>query len=156
MMLDKQLLFSDAQTLVHAAGAFNSTNVIDLWGGTALPAGPLGTPVFDPGRGSEVDVLVQIVTTYLAAAGASTVKIQLVNADAADLTGNPIILADSGAIAKADLVAGYRFRGFRCLAAGCTRRYLGLIITIATNDGTAGALTAGLCMDVATAPGVFV
>jgi hypothetical protein len=155
-LLDKQLILSDAQTLVAAAGAINSSNVIDLWGSAALPSGPLGTPVFDPGRGEDVEVLCQIVDTYLAAAGASTVKVALVNSDDAGLVVNPIVLAESEAIPKADLVAGYRFRIPSCLPYKVSKRYLGAIITIATNDGTAGKITIALCMGYGTAPGEVV
>lgn len=157
MLLDKQTMFSDAQSLIQNAGAFNSTNVIDLWNGAAsLPAGPLGTPVNDEGRGQDVGVLVQIVDTFLAAGGAATLKAALVVADDDALAVNPVVLAESEAIAKADLVAGYRFRIPCCLPAGIAKRYLGVIYTIATNNGTAGKVTAALIMGKAdSAPGVF-
>lgn len=141
--MDKQLILSDSQSLIAAAGTFNSTNVIDLWNGKTSPeAGPLGTPTWDPAEGQPLEVLIQIVETFLAAAGAATLQVKIINADAADLTGNPITVFDSGAIAKATLVAGYRF-AIRAIPIGLiTRRYLGLTITIATNPGTAGKLLA--------------
>lgn len=155
MLLDKQTMFSDAQSLIHAAGAWFSDNVIDLWGSAAMPSGPLGTPVFDVGRGSDVHLLVQIVETFLAAAGAATLQVELVQADDAALTANVEVLVGSQAIAKAALVAGYQFR-LHVLPTGITRRYIGLRYTIATNPGTAGKMTAGIVVDCQNSPGSFV
>jgi hypothetical protein len=156
MLMDKQNLFADAQTLIHAVGTWNSDNVIDLWGAASMPAGPLGTPLYDVGRGCCKKLLVQIVETSLAAGGASTVQIALINAEAADLTGNPVILAKTEAISKADLVAGYRFAELNIIPAKCTKRYLGLQISIATFAGTQGKLTAAIVHDADTGPGSFV
>jgi hypothetical protein len=148
MSQDKQLLFADHMTLVHAAAAWNATNVIDLWNGkAAMEAGPLGTPPFDLARGRVPKLIAQITETYLAAAGASTVKVQLVNADTEDLATNPVVLADSGAIAKASLVAGYEFPGFNFMPEKAKQRYLGVVVTIATNPGTAGKLYCGFVID---------
>lgn len=128
MILDKQNLFSDAQTLVASVGAFASTNVIDL--GIARDIGGATRP--------EMQLVCQIVTTYLASGGASTLTVALqTSADNSSWT----TLASSAAIAKATLVAGYEF-GFTYFP-DPTSRYLRLLYTIATNDGTAGAITAG-------------
>ena len=129
MLLDKQNLFSDAQTLIAAAGDVVSTNVIDL--GVARNIGGDTDP--------KLELLAQIVTTYLASGGASTVKLLVqTSPDNSSWT----TLAQTEAIAKASLVAGYRF-GINKLPSP-TSRYLRLVYTIATNDGTAGAITAGL------------
>jgi len=147
MLMDKQQILADAQTLIHAAGSWNSDNIIDLWGGVSLPSGPLGTPPYDFGKGGSMRILAQIVETFLAAAGAATLQIALVNADDAPLTVNPITLAKTEAITKVDLVAGYQFTELGFVPAKCVRRYLGAILTIATNPGTAGKLTLALLFD---------
>jgi hypothetical protein len=151
MLMDKQNLLADQQSLIHAAGTWNSDNIIDLWGGTALPTGPVGQILPDFAKGEDVEILCQITETFLAAAGAATVEMNLICADNADLTGNPIVVDRSGAIAKADLVAGYQFK-MGCPIGGMTRRYLGIQITIATNPGTAGKFTAGVIVDRQTNP----
>lgn len=153
MLFDKQNLFSDQQSLIHAAGSWLSDNVIDL--GVAQ-AGPLGTPVYDVGRGQDKQLVVQITETFLAAAGAATLQVELVQADDAAITQNVETLVRSEAIAKAALVAGYQFRTPCEIPPGVTRRYLALRLTIATNPGTAGKLTAGVVYDRQTSPGAYV
>lgn len=128
-IFDKQNMFSEAQTLIAAAGTVNSTNVIDL--AVARNIGGSTHPV--------LEIWAQIVTTYLAAAGASTVTL-LVESSADNVTY--VTLAQTAAIAKATLVAGYKF-GINFYP-DPTSRYLRLSYVIATNDGTAGAITAGL------------
>lgn len=138
--IDLQNLMSDQQTLAFAAGAANSTGVVDLGApGTMQPNG--GTAPADLGLGTEMPFF-GIVTEAVTSAGAATVQIQLVNSNNSDLTSGTV-LWDSGAIAKATLIAGYRLL-LRSIPPGCTKRYLGLIITVAAATTTAGKLTAGI------------
>lgn len=144
MMLDAQNLLSDAQDLAKAVGAYDSTNVIDL--GTPGSA-PLGTKVIhDMGRMCS-EFFAQVVETF-ASGGAATVKIQLILADSAELITNPVVVADTGALAVAALVAGYRPRLGRCpIPAGVqteTKKYLGARYTVGAFATTAGKITAGL------------
>ena len=133
MLLDKQNMFSEAQTLVAAAGDVVSTNVIDL--GVARNIGA--------DSHSPLDLLAQIVTTYAATGGASTVTLKVqTSPDNSSWT----TLAHTDAIAKATLVQGYRFA--LTSIPSPTSRYLRLVYTIATNDGTSGAVTAGLVASV--------
>jgi len=128
MMIDKQNLFSDGQSLVQSAGSFPSTNVIDLGvvrdiGGGTRPA---------------MDLYCQITETYLASGGASTLTVALqTSPDNASWT----TLGQTAAVGKATLVAGYEF-GFTFFP-DPTSRYIRLNYTIATNDGTAGKISAG-------------
>ena len=93
MLLDKQNMFSEAQTLVAAAGDVVSTNVIDL--GVARN---IGADSHAP-----LDLLAQIVTTYAATGGASTVTLKVqTSPDNSSWT----TLAQSDAIPKATLVQG--------------------------------------------------
>lgn len=135
MILDKQTMFSEAQTLVASAGSFASTNVIDL--GIARNVGGDTHPT--------LELFAQIVSTYLASGGASTLKVDVQTApdDGSGGIGSWVTLASSDAIAKASLVAGYKFAISGFLPTP-TQRFLRLQYTIATSDGTAGAITAGL------------
>jgi hypothetical protein len=156
MNIDFQNLMSDAQNLAQAVGTYYSSNVIDLWGlaagQTVLPKDALGnSPVFDLGRGGDVNILAQVVTTFTTGAG-GTLQVQLINADSADLLTNPTVLWDSGVIAVATLVAGYRFRVME-MPYGVVQRYIGFKFMIATGAMTAGNVTAAIVYDHDTAPG---
>lgn len=147
MYLDLQTLFSDNQTLAFAAGSANSTNVIDLGTVGTIPLG--GSPIYDIGRGEPVEVIVQI-TADVTSAGSATVQFKLVSSAAADLS-TPTVHYDSGAIAKATLVAGY-YVPIRVIPQGVALRYLGLIYTVATATTTAGTVTAGILLDRSSNP----
>jgi hypothetical protein len=136
MLIDKQNLLSDAQALaLGATTTALSTNTIDL-GAAGTPALG-GSVIYDIGRSSELDVVVQVVTAFTSG-GAGTLEVELVMADDAALTTNLTVLQATGDIALATLVAGYQFRIGK-LPHGISRRYLGLRYR---ND-SAAALTAG-------------
>lgn len=137
-LIDKQLVLSDAQA--PTTGTTVSTNTIDLGAAGTVPFLG-GSPLNDPGRGVGVGVVVQVVTT-VTSAGSSTVQVQLVESDNADLSSGTV-LCESAAIAKATLVAGYRFR-LPALPKGISKRYLGVQYVVATADLTAGAFDAYL------------
>lgn len=148
MQFDKRDLVSDKQNLAQAAGAYLSDHSIDLM---ALGTDAFGGTVSgDVGKARQVDFLCQ-VTEDFASAGAATVQAQLVTADDAGLTSNVTVLRDSGAIAKATLVAGYRFAIGGPLPEGINQRYLGVKYTIGTATTTAGKVTAGVVLDRQTA-----
>lgn len=141
MILDKQNLLSDAQSLAVAAGSHLSTNTIDLGAsGTSPILGQLAAR--DVGQGEPLDLLVQVVTT---ATGGTSVQAQVVQADDAALSSNLEVLAESGVIPTAQLVAGYQFK-VAFVPIGVTKRYLGVrYVTVGTH--TAGAVTAGIVAD---------
>jgi len=155
MMYDIQEVCDDklafAANLTTGNSPVLSTKSVDQF-----PAGTdaLGNVVFkDPGAGRPIDAYVEINTTALASGGAATLQVELIMADDAALSSNVVSLLQSAAIAKASLVAGYRFRLGR-VPNGATKRYLGFRYTIATNDFTAGALTAALVPSEAAQSGV--
>lgn len=148
-MQDKQLLFSDAQDLAQAAGSYLSTNTVDLGD---ITAGPLGSPIRDPGRGAPIQAWAQVTTTFTSG-GAGTLQVQLVQADNAALSSNLEVLAETAVLALATLVAGYQFR-FGSWPPGTSKRYIGLRYVIATATMTAGKVTAGLVLDRQTNPTV--
>jgi hypothetical protein len=141
MMLDKENLVSDEQTVAIAQGTALSTYSIDCGADSTIPQG--GTALRDIGRGAPIELLVQVVTDLDSSGDNTTLKVELVQADDAALTSNLEVLADSGIIAQATCVAGYQFR-IGSLPGGITKRSVGLRYTIGTATCTAGEVSAGL------------
>jgi len=148
-MFDKNLMMADEQTLVLTAAAATL-------GLKSIALGAAGTDTmgnsvpYDPNKGLNVELLIQIVTTFLAAGGAANVTFELVMADNEALDSNLTVLKSSGAIAKATLVAGYKVALGAQLPLGIIQAFLGVRVTVDTNDGTAGAFDAALVLDQAT------
>jgi hypothetical protein len=163
MILDAQLLLSDAQALTTTAF---STNAIDTWNNVALTSGALQKPaltasklgmgtvggnIHDTGRGNAVKVWSQVVTTL---ATGTSVVVGLGYATADDGTGYAEVMA-SAAISTATLVAGYQFRLGSLPAVKTHNRYLVAKYTIVgTYD--AGAITTGIVLDLNHAVNLFV
>lgn len=145
MILDKQLMFSEAQAVTATA---LSTNTVDL--GAVGTQGNGGTPIYDIGRGGPVRVVAQVVTAFTAA-GAATMVAELVMADNAALSTNLTVLSSTAAIPVATLTAGYKFQ-LGTIPAGVTKRYFGMRYTVATGPMTAGAVTSGLALDSQSNP----
>lgn len=154
-MQDAFAMFDTAGDLPTISGAgtgtFYSTSSYDNGAaGSPLAAGPqgaIGGPLLhDLGRGRRLLFYAQIVTTYLAAAGASTMEVNFVSDD--DSAGtNRLVLVRSAAIAKASLVAGYRY-DHGSTPGKIPGRYCYAQYVIATQPPTAGKITAGLMLDV--------
>lgn len=139
MIMDQQNLFSDAQAVTASA---NSTNVIDtLPGGQNTKSGI--------GDGQDISLFALITQTF---ATLTSLNIQLVSADDAALSVNPIVHFDSGAIPVASLTAKARPVALD-LPYGKYRRYVGLKYVVTGTAATAGAITAGLVEDLQTLNG---
>ena len=140
MILDVQNLFSDKQSLTPATPIL-STNTIDL--GTTGVSPILGQlPARDVGQGEPLDLLVQVVET---ATGGTSVVAAVIQADDEALTSNVEVLAQSGVVPLASLVAGYQFK-VPFIPIGITKRFLGVRYTTA-GTFTAGQVTAGIVAD---------
>jgi hypothetical protein len=137
MILDRQLIFSEAQAVTTSAA--NSTNVLDLGAAATSALGVSFTKDLTDGNTFE---LVAYVDTAFTSAGSGTLKVDLVISDAANL-GSPTVIASTGALAKTTLTAGYEFQ-LAVPKHSITKRYLGLIYTVAVADMTAGKVTAAL------------
>ena len=125
MILDTNMLFSDAQAITVTAV---STNVIDLGADRDL------------GVTSNLDLIALVGTAFLAA-GAATLQMVLQTDDNLAFS-SPVTLVDTGAIPKATLVAGYDALKLRLPQV--TERYLRVSYTVATGPMTAGTLTAAI------------
>jgi hypothetical protein len=149
MILDSQAEFSQAQQVLNTA---ISANVIDsqaqaLGGGAVF--GVNTRP--DLGQGGDVSL---VVSTAVAATGgtAPTLTIDLVSADDAALTVNPVVHFSTGAIANAAFTAA----GTRLLTmkwpAGLFRRFVGLRYTITGGPLTTFSVNAFIAGDQQTQP----
>jgi hypothetical protein len=149
MILDKNLLVSDAQDLAQTNASYLSDKSIDLWAGNAaLPSIPgygTGKPIADIGRGNCPELLVQVSTPF-ATSASGTLQVDLITATDAALTGSVTVLSSTPVLAASALVAGYQFR-LGGIPAGITQRYLGLRYVIGTGAMSAGKITAGLVLD---------
>lgn len=133
MIFDNQTIFSSAQAITVTAA---STNVIDL--------GPIQTGITrDVGKGTDTPLLIQ-VTEAFTAAGAATLTIDL-QTDSVENFATPKTVWSSGAIGKADLVAGKVIIP-EYLPRGVDERYVRLNYTVATGPMLTGKIVAGITM----------
>jgi hypothetical protein len=148
MMLDYQLLFSNAQAITSTAA---STNIIDLRGGASATAGTMpahyGTARYTPFAGNQAELFVQVVTTFTTSDAATlTVKVQTHDDDAFGATTDILLTPLSSTFAVSALVAGYHLKMPIHIPPGWTDRYMRLYYTVGTGTFTAGAITAGLVL----------
>lgn len=135
MYIDKNLMFSDAQSMVDVTATTRtpSTYSVDL--GAAGDAD------------KELFCVIRIDTAFAATGGAMNVTFTLETHTADDFAAAKTVLWSSGAIAKATLVAGYeiKFRVQRGM-----KRYLAVTATPDTNTVTAGKFDAFLVQGIDT------
>ena len=125
MILDKELMMSEAQVVTATAA---STNVIDLGARLGL----------DPGLSDDLWLQIR-VDTRATASGSATVTFEL-QTDDDEAFGSATTLWTSTAIGKATLVAGYNVVRMR-LPLG-VERYVRVYYTVATGPLTAGKFDA--------------
>jgi hypothetical protein len=128
MIIDAKHWFSLSSSvgdIPRAVATLVSTNVLDL--GAAGDAG------------EELYLLVQVLTTFDSAEEDATLQVKLYT-DSDPAMGTQVLMFETGVIAEATLVAGYRVIGIR-LPKGM-KRYARLSYATATHDFTAGALHA--------------
>ncbi|MBG0596263.1 hypothetical protein I4P23_01790 [Enterobacter kobei] len=131
MILDKLLMFSEAQAVTASAA---STDVIDLR--------PIDGTRRDIGVGYPLEFWATVNTTATAA-GAATLNVQLqTSPDNSTWT----TLYDSGTLALAALTAGKRL--FSAKVPAGVQRYLRVNYVVGTGPLTAGAFTSGINLDV--------
>lgn len=149
MILDHDLIFSEAQDIGQVAGSYPCTNPYDNGAAQTAPGG-YGTIEKDIFKGDfgKMKFLISIIEA-VASGGAATIDFQLVQATDAALTTSVDVLQSTGPIAYTALTAGKRIH-LSPPAAGLTKRYWGLRYVIATATTTAGTVTAALVRDVDT------
>ena len=136
VMPSDDFILSDNQALVATA---NSEDVINL--GSAPGAVPYQTNAIARflNGGGALPITIQITESF---ATATSYKFQFVTSAAENL-GTPTVIWDSGAIAIATLVAGYRLP-IRYLPPFTPLQYLGMIYTEAGSTATAGSVFAAI------------
>lgn len=141
MIIDElQGTFSDGQAITATA---ISTNVIQL-NEAGTVTGESGQMKRNLGAGHRVPLLIQATETF---AGGTSVTITLETADNAALSSGATVLASSGAIPIASLVAGYRHSFTNVLPDGTNQDFLGVRYTV-VGTPTAGKITAAFTMGV--------
>lgn len=134
MILDKDLLCSEDQTLAFNIGNAASTNLIDL-----AKAGV--------GRGEPVKVFCQMTADFDSTGDTGTLQVKL-QTDSAEGFETAVDLVDTGALAQATCVHGYR--PIDIYLPNNVKRYVRFYYTVGTANGTGGTITAGLQLDQQT------
>lgn len=156
MILDNFLLLSGG---VSASGVLTgqmvtatavSTNSVDT-----NPCALGSNQPNDLGRGEPLEVAISVLTTATAA-GAATVAFEFIQADDGALTTNVEVLASTGPIGKAALVAGALIPIHVPSASPLApRRYVGVRYTVGTGPLTAGSFTAAMVKDVQNIANIY-
>ena len=139
MILDERNEFADAAAIALNIGnaIAPNTDVIDLGASPTLR---------DLGNGEPIYLVLQVDTDFVGAT--ATIQFQLASDSTANLATSKTIHLDTGAIAVASWVAGYT-KVFALPTEATYERYLGLWMTVATANVTAGKLNAFLTTTVA-------
>lgn len=156
MLKDNEVLFSGASGDSPTSTGDNiSTNVWDS-SPLGLPTGSGGgSPVANVGRdfgiGGEAWLEVLVTVAVTASGGAASVNFELVTDSTSTIVTKNILVA-SGVIAKATLIAGYKYRVQLPAAdpASTTpyKRYIALDYLIATNTLTTGTFESKIVLNV--------
>lgn len=140
MIMNKNLLLSDGQAITATA---ISENVI-LWPTNGTPPFEAAAITRNLGRGTPIPVLIQVIETF---ATLTSLTITIETADDAGLSSGAVVLASSGAIPLATLVAGHRPTFTRFLPDATLKSYFGLRYTVGGSNATAGKITAALATE---------
>ena len=139
MILDERTEFADAAAIALNIGnaIAPNTDVIDTGSTNTLK---------DWGSGKPIYLVLNVDTTFVGAT--ATIQFQFVSDSTANLATSKTIHIDTGAIAVATWVAGYT-KIYPLPVEATYEQYLGLWMTVATANVTAGKLNAFLTSDVA-------
>jgi len=140
MILNKNLLLSNAQAITATA---ISENVIQ-WPTNGTPVGESAAITRNLGAGTPIPLLIQVVETF---ATLTSLTITIETADNAALSSNAVVLASTGAVAAASLVAGYQPSFTNHVPDATMKAYLGLRFTVTGSDATAGKITAAIATE---------
>lgn len=141
MILDANLIFSENQAITATA---ISTNVIE-WAANGIPYGEAAAIARNLGAGTPIPLLIQVVQTFNTL---TSLTFTLETADNAALSSGAVVLASSGAVPLASLVAGFRPTFTRFLPDGTLKPFLGLRYTVAGTNPTLGQISAALATEV--------
>jgi hypothetical protein len=139
MWIDKQLMFSEDQSLVSSASdVITSTNVVDV-------------NEAKRGEGNIIEVFADLttaITTAITTTATSTLRAQLITSDAATLDSNTTTLYDTGALAYTSWDAIGDGPHIRALPNNA-KQYLAWVLTVGAGmDITAGNFSSNLVLGV--------
>lgn len=137
MILDSTNEFSDAQGINAVVSTLNSTKYVDF--------GPLYKSIVS-GAGMKLYCKIHTAVT---GGGSSTVNFQIQTADNSAFSSGEVVIAATGAIAVATLVAGYEIL-LPNIPTHKMKRYCRLRYVIGGDTTTAGAVDACLLIDKQT------
>ena len=140
MILD----YDDELTYTAGPPATSKQSIVGT-AGTAIIGGKVknANAARDWGAGELLTAYVRVVTALVGASGG--VQFDIVGADNAGLTTNPVVLA-TRTIAAASLTINTVF-SLPCTMAGSKKQYLGVKITPLTSNSTAGEVIVGFFGD---------
>ncbi|MBR9765365.1 MAG: hypothetical protein GYB53_18055 [Rhodobacteraceae bacterium] len=141
MILNKNLILSDSQAITATA---ISGNVIQ-WEGVDIAPYEASAIARNLGAGTPIPLLIQVTETFLTL---TSLTITLETAANAALSSGAVVLASSGAIPVADLVAGYRPAFTRFIPDAEMKEFFGLRYTVGGSNATAGKITAAVATEV--------
>lgn len=139
MILDTQLTLSEDQAVTATA---ISENVIQ-WPSMGVVPNETGSIDRNLGAGNEIPILIQVTEDF---ATLTSLTVTIETSAAAGLT-SATVLYSSGAIAAADLVAGYQLP-MRWMPDATMLEYVGLRYTVGGSNATAGKITAAVATEV--------
>lgn len=135
MIIDKLAEFADAAAAFVNVGTLTVGDVMDLGAAPTLQ---------NIGGGEPIYLVMQIDTTIVGAGSSSEFK--LVSDSTANLTTSPTTHYTSGALPVATTVAGYQVCCVPLPASQTYERYLGVTVTSAVANTTAGKINAFLTL----------
>lgn len=135
-IIDNTLVFSDHQAIT---GDERSDNIIDLHA-TGTPINSDTALTYDPGKGCPIEILVQVTEDFNNLTSLNVA----VHCDNDVAFGSATIIAKSGEIALADLVAGHRFAFPAMIPEGAGERYLSLYFDTTGSAPSTGKIFASI------------
>lgn len=111
------------------------------WNGTA------NSLFHDIGRGRALRLEVMVNVTMLASGGAATLEVDFISDSNGNMATAKTVLLKSPAVAKAALVAGYRFP-FRTLPPKIEQQFIGVQYLPVTNNIDTGKISSAIVIDV--------
>lgn len=143
MILNQNLLLSDQQAVTATA---ISENVIQ-WESMGIAYDEAAAIARNLGAGTPIPMLIQVTETF---ATLTSLTITIETADNAALSSGAVVLSSSGAIAVANLVAGYRPTFTRHVPDATMKDFFGLRYTVNGSNATAGKITVAVGTEVNT------
>lgn len=140
-MRDAKMLLSDGQSDVRTVADYPSSWVEFAAPGNMREGDSNTAAPFDFAKGPLKEVHIRIRTGFTTGAS-GTVQFRI-QTDSTNAFGSPTTIYDSGAIAAATLVAGYRLPVI-ALPIGVNERYVRILYTVATGTVAAGVIDAEL------------